>query len=167
MDDVLSPQHVSAGYDRKFSLEWGSPYTEPSTGVHSWIQSVFNELVGRVIGSKSVTPYFYADDSQLYVHYNPNNPNAVQNAVLKIDQCCKEVKTWMTSNCLKLNDNKTEAIIVGTKAQLRKSKINTIEVCRGVKNIGAYIDSELTIEASCQSHFISGLVSSQKSFQNF
>ena len=115
--------------------------------------SDFIEPVGRVIRSKSVAPHFYADDSQLYVHYNPNNPDAVQDAVLKIDQCCKEVKTWMTSNYLKLNDDKTEVIIVGTKAQLQKSNINTIDVCNSkiavknsVKNIGVYIDSELTMK---------------------
>ena len=78
--------------------------------------SDFTEPVGRVIRSKSVTPHFYADDSQLYVHCNPNKPDAAQDAVLKIDQCCKEVKTWMASNYLKLNDDKTEVIIVGTKA---------------------------------------------------
>ena len=115
--------------------------------------SDFTEPVGRVIRTKSVTPHFYADDSQLYVHCNPNKPDAVQDAVLKIDQCCKEVKTWMTSNYLKLNDDKTEVIIVGTKAQLRKSNINAIDVCNSkiavknsVKNIGVYIDSELTMK---------------------
>ena len=59
----------------------------------------------------------------------------------------------MTSNYLKLNDDKTEVISVGTKAQLRKSGINTIDVCNSkiavknrVKNIGVHIDSELTIK---------------------
>ena len=54
---------------------------------------------------------------------------------------------------LKLNDDKTEVIIVGTKAQLRKSNINTIDVCNSkmavknrVKNIGVHIDSELTMK---------------------
>ena len=113
--------------------------------------SDFTEPVGQVIRSKSVTPHCYADE--LYVHYNPNKPDAVQDAGLKIDQCCKEVKTWMTSNYLKLNDDKTEVIIVGTKAQLRKSNINTIDVCNSkiavknrVKYIGVHIDSELTMK---------------------
>ena len=52
--------------------------------------SDFTEPVGQLIRSKSVTPHFYADDSQLYVHYNPNNPDVVQDAVLKIDQCCRD-----------------------------------------------------------------------------
>ena len=59
----------------------------------------------------------------------------------------------MTSNYLKLNDNKTEVIIVGTRAQLWKSNINTIDVCNSkiahknsVKDIGVYIDSELIMK---------------------
>ena len=115
--------------------------------------SDFTEPVGRVIRAKSVTPHFYADDSQLYVHFDPNNPDAVQEAVVKIEQCCKGVKTWMTSNYLKLNDDKTEVIIAGTRAQLQKSNIATlevgsskIEVKNSVKNIGVYIDAELTMK---------------------
>ena len=52
----------------------------------------FTEPIGRVIRSKSVTPHFYADDLQLNVYFNLNNPDPVQDAVLKIDECCKEVK---------------------------------------------------------------------------
>ena len=61
----------------------------------------------------------------------------------------------MTSSYLKLKDDKTEVIIVGSKAQLGKSNINTIDVYNSniavkvknsVKNIGVYIDSELTMK---------------------
>ena len=115
--------------------------------------SDFTEPVGRVIRSKSVSPHFYADDSQLYVHCNPKDQNSVQSAIHKIEDCCKEIKSWMTTNYLKLNDDKTEVLMVGTKSQLHKSNIHTIligntniEVKDCVKNIGVYIDSELTMK---------------------
>ena len=47
--------------------------------------SDFTELVGQVIRSKCVIPHFYGNDLQLYVHYNPNNSDALQDAVLKAD----------------------------------------------------------------------------------
>ena len=52
------------------------------------IHTLLNRLV-KSSDQNLLQPHFYADDSQLYVHYNPNNPDAVQDAVLKIDQCCR------------------------------------------------------------------------------
>ena len=34
--------------------------------------------IHTLLNQLSVTPHFYADDSQLFVHYNPSNPDAVQ-----------------------------------------------------------------------------------------
>ena len=47
--------------------------------------SDFTQLVGQVIRSKCVIPHFYENDLQLYVHYNPNNSDALQDAILIVD----------------------------------------------------------------------------------
>ena len=49
----------------------------------------------------------YADDSQLYISLNVSTQ---QNAIEKIDNCIKDVKTWMSSSFLVLNDSRTEII---------------------------------------------------------
>ena len=49
----------------------------------------------------------YADDSQPYININVSTQ---QNATEKIELCIKDVKTWMSSNFLALNDSKTEII---------------------------------------------------------
>ena len=43
-----------------------------------------------------------------------------------MEDCITEIHEWMTLNLLKLNDNKTEFILFGTRQQL--SKLNTIPV---------------------------------------
>jgi hypothetical protein len=37
----------------------------------------------------------------------------------------KDIRTWMTVDKLKLNDGKTEFLILGTAAQLKKVNIST------------------------------------------
>ena len=49
----------------------------------------------------------YADDTQLYISFNVKNQDC---AITKIENCTKDIKTWMSSNFLVLNDSKTEII---------------------------------------------------------
>ena len=48
---------------------------------------------------------FYADDSQLYAVCNKPS-----DSVTVIENCISEVREWMQSNLLVLNDNKTEVV---------------------------------------------------------
>jgi len=49
----------------------------------------------------------YADDSQLYISLNVSTQD---NVIEKIQNCIKDVKKWMSSNFLMLNDSKTEIV---------------------------------------------------------
>ena len=54
--------------------------------------------------------HFYADDTQLYVHFTHKN---VALALDKLSQCPDDVKKWQ----LKLNPDKTEFIVFGSKSR--------------------------------------------------
>ncbi len=58
----------------------------------------------------------------------------------------------MSSNMLKLNDGKTEAMVIAPPARLRKCQLNHIKIGQSnipfspvVKNVRVYIDSNLSI----------------------
>ena len=55
----------------------------------------------------------YADDTQLYLPY-PHPPPRSTNGLRRkcMESCIVDIKSWMTSNKLKFNDDKTELIIV-------------------------------------------------------
>ena len=88
----------------------------------------YTKPVGEIVRKNKVNPHFYADDSQLKVHFVPSDEEAVKSAIQSIETCCSEVRKWMMSNLLKLNDEKSEVIIFGTKSQLSQLNIDTIKV---------------------------------------
>ena len=69
---------------------------------------------------------------------------------------------------MKLNDDKTEFLIIGTSQQLKKVRIDTLSVGDAIispvlsaRNLGAYFDSNMTlvpfINNTCKSAFCSAI----------
>ena len=95
----------------------------------------------------------YADDSQLYVTFRKTNDTAaVQHQVKNLEQCLCDINTWMAQNMLKLNNGKTEIILFGSKKQLAKVNIQSLDVAgtrvnvsEPVRNLGAMFDSNFTM----------------------
>jgi len=63
-----------------------------------------------------------------------------------------DIRTWMLLDKLKINDRKTEFMIIGTKQQLRKIKIEHLMVggtsvspVNVAKNLGTWFDSNLNL----------------------
>ena len=71
-----------------------------------------------------------------------------------MERCIAQIRQWLSQNCLKLNDGKTELMVIGQPAQLKKitSDINitigdsVISGSSSVRNIGAVLDSELSMD---------------------
>ena len=83
--------------------------------------------------------------------FNPENDIA---SVKKLEECVNEIRIWMASNFLKLNDDKTELIFLGTPANLKKLSSSSVQIgnCEitsspKVRNIGAIFHENLRMEA--------------------
>ena len=61
---------------------------------------------------KGIKFHFYAEDSQVYIHLSQKNASA---AFEKLNRCLDDVKEWISTSKLKLNPDKTEFIIFGSK----------------------------------------------------
>ena len=57
--------------------------------------------------------HFYADDTQLYIGFNPLIN--VKITMEKIKNCLKDINHWMDINYLKLNIEKTDVIFIGKR----------------------------------------------------
>ena len=105
-----------------------------------------------------------ADDTQLYLSFSPNCTTSADDAVKSMERCVRDIKAWMITDKLKLNDGKTELMLIGTKQQL--AKINVGGLCVGstiispasvTKNLGVWFDENMTmvsnINQMCKSSY--------------
>ena len=95
----------------------------------------------------------YADDHQLYAAYNQSDSDSELIALNKIQACISDVRKWMLSHKLKINDLKTEFMIIGSKYQLAKVKVDDIKVgnssiipVKTFRNLGVIFDDQLRME---------------------
>ena len=95
----------------------------------------------------------YADDHQVYRSFRPIPSTNQTASVTAIENCVAELRSWMISNMLIVNDSKTEFLIVGSKQQLERVNIPFIHVggdqitpVTSVRNVGVIFDSNLKMD---------------------
>ena len=91
-----------------------------------------------------------ADDTQLYLSFNPDNSRNEAEAVHAMEQCIRAIRAWMQADKLTLNENKTEVMLIGTRQQLCKVNLGTltvgdisVAVVNKARNLGVWFDSQL------------------------
>lgn len=90
----------------------------------------------------------YADDTQLVGSLTQPDEKAASN----FTTCLYELGGWMANNCLKLNGNKTEVLIVGKARSVWKSAWwpQTLgplpSPCEHVRNLGVWLDTKISFE---------------------
>jgi hypothetical protein len=108
--------------------------------------------VGKLIDQSGIARHGFADDTQLYCPLSLNDLIAQQNQVSAMETCLRDLRSWMLANKLKLNDDKTEVLVVSRKCDA--SKVEGVRICIGeatitpkpvVKNLGAQFDQHLTM----------------------
>ena len=69
-----------------------------------------------------------------------------------MQNCVNDVRKWMLMNKLKINDSKTEFLIIGSKHQLNKITIDSIRIrdseiksIASAKNLGVVIDNNMSM----------------------
>ena len=92
----------------------------------------------------------YADDGQLYLY---SRADMADNVVKKVVGCISEIDAWMSSNRLKLNADKTQFTWLGTRQQLDKINIPSINLGSSavqlqsyVNNLGVIFDQKLSMK---------------------
>ena len=105
----------------------------------------------------------YADDSQLYISFHPSFPSELADVKDRINRCLSEIKHWTVGNFMKLNESKTELLVLGKSKVLKDCKMEvtvhfgnstvTPTECKGDswKSLGVKFDKSLTMERQINS----------------
>ena len=145
----------------KFDLECGVPQG-------SWLGHllfvVYASKIFEIADKHNLEIHCYAEDSQLYLSFCPNDTANQEAALARVERCIEDIRNWMLNDKLKLNDEKTEFMIISTVQQLAKVSINSLRVgaatitpVSSARNLGSWFDSKLTmafhISKTCNSAF--------------
>ena len=65
----------------------------------------------------------FVDDKQLYLSFKPDDTTCQNDAINAMNKCVDDLRNWMITDKLMINDDKTKFLVTGTRQQL--AKINT------------------------------------------
>jgi hypothetical protein len=112
----------------------------------------------RVIALHHILRHGFADDTQLYNRLMLRDASKCEQQVQSMQNCLAEVRSWMRANQLKLNDSKTEVMIITKKTQLKLAKHINIIIGEAsitpkpvVGNLGARLDQVMSMEQQVSS----------------
>ena len=108
--------------------------------------TLYATLLSYVIQRHNVKHHLYADDTQIYLSLSLKNPDISLEILRK---CLQDVSSWMSSRKLKLNPDKTEFLIIGSKVQrenfskcfLTRLLAQEVTPSPSARNLGIVFDS--------------------------
>ena len=79
--------------------------------------TLYTTPLSSLVSGHSIPHHLYADDNQLYVSFSSGDSAA---ALSGLQSCLASVQSWMSTNKLKLNPDKTEFLLIGNERQRSK-----------------------------------------------
>jgi len=110
--------------------------------------SLYTFKLARILEAHGVNYHFYADDTQIYMPISD-----VPSAKNKVANIMNDIKLWMHERKLKLNEGKTEVIVIN--GPLNNANyihmddtefIKDITPSNNVRNLGLIIDNKLSLK---------------------
>ena len=152
------------------ALEWFHSYLEDRYQVvhiqgesSDSVQLIFGVPQGSVLGPFEFLVYMcpiydiarkhgisihqYADDTQLYLAFDLEHQ---EEAMARMEACVNDIRRWMLENKLKLNDDKSELVVIAPARHAHKVSIDRIKIgdcyvhsSKSAKNLGATFDDTM------------------------
>ena len=114
--------------------------------------TLYTQPLSCIFEKYGVMYHLYADDTQIYLSGKAEDLDTMLQTV---SECIREVKLWMTSNRLKLNDDKTDVMLVAHEKtpvidlpNVLKVNESYIKFNDNVKNLGMILDNKFSMVPS-------------------
>ena len=90
--------------------------------------SIYTSQLFDIVSKHLPNVHCYADDTQLYLSFKPDNEASQLAALVAMEACIEDIRRWMIHDKLMLNDDKTEFLLIGTRRQLEKIQIDNLSI---------------------------------------
>ena len=143
--------------DRKYYVQIGQEHSDcndMNTGIPQGsilaptLFTIYTAELYYILEGHKVESHFYADDTQIL--FEVNDPTDATN---KLTEVLNSVKVWMNSRKLKLNIDKTEAILILTNSRNQSGRFSSLdidgsvlELSNPVRSLGVLFDEHLTMK---------------------
>lgn len=138
---------IKGKLSERIKLEYGVPQ---GSCLGPIIFLIYASLLFDAIEKHLPNAHGYADDHQMYLSLKPTDQVSHDDALQSLQHYISNVRKYMLANKLKINDGKTEFMIIGSKHNLSKLNINSIKIgdaeikaVSSLRNLGAMIDKNL------------------------
>ena len=161
MNDRSQSVKISESVSPRVRLSYGVPQ---GSVLGPSLFSIYSKPLAEIARSHDVSVHLYADDTQLYIPFNPLDLDSVNTKRQKLERCVADMKEWMRWNKLKLNDAKSEFLLLSSKYQKVDLQFNSL--CIGdsdvipsqtARNLGVLFDSNMTmngfVQKTCQAMY--------------
>ena len=124
---------------------------------------LYTSPLGDIVRFHGMCFHCYADDMQIYLSFESSSTVDKLSAVSCIEACISDINKWMLCNKLKLNNSKTEVLVIGARhrphPQLDLLLVGDEHVVptSSARNLGTVFHENMTLEshvtAICKSAF--------------
>ena len=141
--------YVNGVFSSSRSIECGVPQGSVLGPI---LFTIYLGPLGDIIRKHGLPFHLYADDSQLYITFKPITSENLVVFKCRLEACISEIRAWMVKHMLKLNDDKTEFMLIMSKYHkgidvpdliVGKSEVKATSVAR---NLGAMFDKHMWMD---------------------
>jgi hypothetical protein len=112
--------------------------------------TIYTSSLGQLLRSHGMEYHLYADDSSVYTMFKPQD---VTGTIDRIQDCICAVRQWMAMKSLKMNDSKTEFLLISSKQLYKRVDCPSIvigdsdvSVSKSAKLLGVWLDKHISME---------------------